>query len=331
MVFPSFPVYVDPPYWNQQQAHQLGGGYGGGGSELPQLAPPPGLVGAPRGTVSSIRPGSMAARARLAKMAQPEQALKCPRCDSTNTKFCYFNNYSLSQPRHFCKTCRRYWTRGGALRNVPVGGGFRRKKRTKCGDSSSSSKSSVTSAGRQSGTTTSSTTLQPQPLPTTSLHPLSDSRAPNLGSSFAGIQSSDAVDYQMSGNGSVGLENSRLHHQIQQFPPFMGGMEPRRPPPPPPLPSVPSLAPVPSLYPSFIQEDSELDGRSFASPLQSKVIGSGLLMQLASVKMDDNAQELTLPRPLSGGFRDELIWGGSSGGWATGFSSFNSPSNDNFL
>ncbi|PPS04166.1 hypothetical protein GOBAR_AA16479 [Gossypium barbadense] len=30
---------------------------------------------------------------------QPEQALKCPRCDSTNTKFCYYNNYSLSQPR----------------------------------------------------------------------------------------------------------------------------------------------------------------------------------------------------------------------------------------
>ncbi|KAG9156496.1 hypothetical protein Leryth_027610 [Lithospermum erythrorhizon] len=37
-----------------------------------------------------------------------------------NTKFCYYNNYSLSQPRHFCKTCRRYWTRGGALRNVPI-------------------------------------------------------------------------------------------------------------------------------------------------------------------------------------------------------------------
>ncbi|KAA0035300.1 dof zinc finger protein DOF5.3-like [Cucumis melo var. makuwa] len=30
---------------------------------------------------------------------QPEQALRCPRCDSTNTKFCYYNNYSLSQPR----------------------------------------------------------------------------------------------------------------------------------------------------------------------------------------------------------------------------------------
>ncbi|KAK9149441.1 hypothetical protein Scep_008198 [Stephania cephalantha] len=57
----------------------------------------------------------------------PEQEhLKCPRCDSTNTKFCYYNNYNLSQPRHFCKNCRRYWTKGGALRNIPVGGGSRK-------------------------------------------------------------------------------------------------------------------------------------------------------------------------------------------------------------
>ncbi|KAL0351947.1 UNVERIFIED_CONTAM: Dof zinc finger protein DOF1.7 [Sesamum calycinum] len=40
---------------------------------------------------------------------EPEQ-LPCPRCDSTNTKFCYYNNYNLSQPRHFCRSCRRYWT-----------------------------------------------------------------------------------------------------------------------------------------------------------------------------------------------------------------------------
>ncbi|GER36442.1 Dof zinc finger protein [Striga asiatica] len=57
--------------------------------------------------------------------------LPCPRCNSPNTKFCYYNNYSLSQPRHFCKSCKRYWTRGGSLRNVPVGGGCRRNKRLK--------------------------------------------------------------------------------------------------------------------------------------------------------------------------------------------------------
>ncbi|GLU13285.1 hypothetical protein SLE2022_299270 [Rubroshorea leprosula] len=59
------------------------------------------------------------------------QELKCPRCDSLNTKFCYYNNYNLSQPRHFCKNCRRYWTKGGVLRNVPVGGGCRKAKRAK--------------------------------------------------------------------------------------------------------------------------------------------------------------------------------------------------------
>ncbi|URD83718.1 Zinc finger protein [Musa troglodytarum] len=55
----------------------------------------------------------------------------CPRCDSSNTKFCYYNNYSLSQPRYFCKGCRRYWTEGGSLRNVPVGGGSRKSRRGK--------------------------------------------------------------------------------------------------------------------------------------------------------------------------------------------------------
>ncbi|KAL5728853.1 hypothetical protein ACHQM5_001887 [Ranunculus cassubicifolius] len=76
---------------------------------------------------------------------EPEQ-LKCPRCDSANTKFCYYNNYNLSQPRHFCKNCRRYWTKGGALRNIPIGGGTRKStkrssnpKRTSSSTTSSSS------------------------------------------------------------------------------------------------------------------------------------------------------------------------------------------------
>eukprot|EP00250_Pteridium_aquilinum_P006466 c16387_g1_i1 orf=1-540(-) len=68
--------------------------------------------------------------------AEQQQAQRCPRCDSLNTKFCYFNNYSLSQPRHFCKNCRRYWTKGGSLRNVPVGGGCRKNKRLKHRDPS---------------------------------------------------------------------------------------------------------------------------------------------------------------------------------------------------
>ncbi|KAL3839354.1 hypothetical protein ACJIZ3_023945 [Penstemon smallii] len=55
----------------------------------------------------------------------------CPRCGSSNTKFCYYNNYSLTQPRYFCKGCRRYWTKGGSLRNVPIGGGCRKSRRAK--------------------------------------------------------------------------------------------------------------------------------------------------------------------------------------------------------
>jgi len=68
----------------------------------------------------------------LEKRARPQkdEALNCPRCNSTNTKFCYYNNYSLSQPRYFCKSCRRYWTEGGSLRNVPVGGDSRKSKRS---------------------------------------------------------------------------------------------------------------------------------------------------------------------------------------------------------
>lgn len=73
---------------------------------------------------------------RRTKTEQQADRLKCPRCDSTNTKFCYYNNYSLSQPRYFCKACRRYWTHGGSLRNIPIGGGCRKNKRS----SSSASK-----------------------------------------------------------------------------------------------------------------------------------------------------------------------------------------------
>ncbi|KAL3615128.1 hypothetical protein CASFOL_040789 [Castilleja foliolosa] len=59
---------------------------------------------------------------------RPEKIIPCPRCKSMETKFCYFNNYNVNQPRHFCKGCQRYWTAGGALRNVPVGAGRRKAK-----------------------------------------------------------------------------------------------------------------------------------------------------------------------------------------------------------
>lgn len=73
----------------------------------------------------------MAAEAKRAVRPHPQQVVKCPRCNSSETKFCYYNNYSTTQPRYFCKNCKRYWTNGGTLRNVPVGGGLRKNKRSK--------------------------------------------------------------------------------------------------------------------------------------------------------------------------------------------------------
>ncbi|CAH8363927.1 unnamed protein product [Eruca vesicaria subsp. sativa] len=61
-------------------------------------------------------------------LKKPDKILPCPRCESVNTKFCYYNNYNVSQPRYFCRNCQRYWTAGGSMRNVPVGSGRRKNK-----------------------------------------------------------------------------------------------------------------------------------------------------------------------------------------------------------
>ncbi|MQL77805.1 hypothetical protein Taro_010234 [Colocasia esculenta] len=61
-------------------------------------------------------------------LKKPDKILPCPRCNSLDTKFCYYNNYNVNQPRHFCKNCQRYWTAGGTMRNVPVGAGRRKNK-----------------------------------------------------------------------------------------------------------------------------------------------------------------------------------------------------------
>ncbi|KAK8704500.1 hypothetical protein V6N13_048122 [Hibiscus sabdariffa] len=93
-------------------------------------------------------PGSMGSHPQV-KVTDP---LPCPRCDSTSTKFCYYNNYNLSQPRYFCKSCRRYWTQGGTLRNVPVGGGTRKaskRSRSSSGPSPSVATSSSSSVSHE--------------------------------------------------------------------------------------------------------------------------------------------------------------------------------------
>lgn len=68
------------------------------------------------------------------KLPRPTGIQPCPRCGSDDTKFCYYNNYNIKQPRYYCKGCQRYWTAGGALRDVPVGAGRRKNKATKSQD-----------------------------------------------------------------------------------------------------------------------------------------------------------------------------------------------------
>lgn len=87
-----------------------------------------------------------------------DHSIKCPRCDSTHTKFCYYNNYSLTQPRYFCKTCRRYWTKGGTLRNIPVGGGCRKNKKV-------SSKKSSNNNTNETLAAATTTNIQEMPFP----------------------------------------------------------------------------------------------------------------------------------------------------------------------
>ncbi|KAM3411760.1 hypothetical protein ACQJBY_003427 [Aegilops geniculata] len=100
------------------------GGGGGVASKTQQAVAPMSSSSSSSGR-GSAEQLEEAARARA---AAAEARLPCPRCRSEDTKFCYFNNYNVNQPRHFCRACHRYWTAGGAIRNVPVGSG-RRKNR----------------------------------------------------------------------------------------------------------------------------------------------------------------------------------------------------------
>nr|GLL16659.1 dof zinc finger protein DOF5.6-like [Ipomoea trifida] len=55
---------------------------------------------------------------------------ECPRCQSNDTKFSYFNNYKVNQPRYYCRTCKRYWTHGGTQQDIPKGGRSHKGKRS---------------------------------------------------------------------------------------------------------------------------------------------------------------------------------------------------------
>ncbi|XP_010557279.1 PREDICTED: dof zinc finger protein DOF1.1 isoform X2 [Tarenaya hassleriana] len=150
------------------------------------------------GASARIGGGSTEERARVSKLPQPDGPLNCPRCDSTNTKFCYYNNYNLSQPRHFCKACRRYWTRGGALRNVPVGGGCRRNKKGKTGNTNKSSASSSNNQNKQTATAQLQTNSQFSFLST--LQNLS--QLGNIGLNLASINGNNQAHFGLPNNSS---------------------------------------------------------------------------------------------------------------------------------
>jgi hypothetical protein len=41
------------------------------------------------------------------KVKRPPGTQQCPRCNSKNTKFCYYNNYNIKQPRYYCRVSVR--------------------------------------------------------------------------------------------------------------------------------------------------------------------------------------------------------------------------------
>ncbi|KAJ1297751.1 hypothetical protein BS78_01G400900 [Paspalum vaginatum] len=340
MVFPSAPAYLDPPNWNNQQQGQQPRASAVGDAPLRPVGPavaatpavpdvsglPSSSSGASATVAAPARPNSMAERARLERVPQPEPALKCPRCDSTNTKFCYYNNYSLSQPRHFCKTCRRYWTRGGSLRNVPVGGGCRRNKRSSKSSAAAGSSSSAkpSSAARQLGgpsstphTTNPGAIIPPAALGSFSqrlpffgsMHP----PGPNLGLAFSagllplGMQHMDTAGQfpvASGGGATIGasLEQWRVQQQ-QQFPFLTGGgiLE---------LPQTP-------MYELGLEANNRAGSGSAAAAFTLGQTSGTTARQEGSLKMENSkTQDVSLQRQYMAaiGHGSQGVWDGNAGG-----------------
>ncbi|GJN11675.1 hypothetical protein PR202_ga29884 [Eleusine coracana subsp. coracana] len=132
------------------------------------------------------------------------EALRCPRCDSANTKFCYYNNYSLSQPRHFCKACKRYWTRGGTLRNVPVGGGCRKNKRSRTNSAAAAAAAGRTGGASAAGASAAATSSSALSLPVgvggtsaTTMQSLTSALGLSGGASLASLLLSGGGDHHL--------------------------------------------------------------------------------------------------------------------------------------
>lgn len=358
MVFSSISAYLDPSNWQQQAGYSI---------PNPQLLSAPSQPTPPRPLASStlpppqphhvggggsIRPGSMADRARLENIPMSEVTQKCPRCESTNTKFCYFNNYSLSQPRHFCKTCRRYWTRGGALRSVPVGGGCRRNKRsststttTKSSNNNNTSKSPASSQATNSSSTSNNNStfsspsaaasllglMNPQIHPLRFMSPLGQltdhhfTPNDNATMNYSSISSSSAAPVVVGTNENMNfqlgmgsnIEQWRLHQQLtNQFPySLYGGLDS-------------TSAPGSGLYPFHPAHYTSNDA-GVISQIRPK-ISNPMLTQLALMKVEDNQdQAASMPRQYLG--NENWLSSGGISNWNELSASFSSSSTSNVL
>ncbi|KAI4378615.1 hypothetical protein MLD38_016071 [Melastoma candidum] len=349
MVFSSFPsaACLDPSHWQQQQQQQQQPSrqpVGSSGSLNPHLhphhlqppptpapPPPPPPPPPPHGPVGggpNSRPRSMVERARLANIPMPEAALKCPRCESTNTKFCYFNNYNLLQPRHFCKSCRRYWTRGGALRTVPVGGGCRRAKRTKSSskkmdkrgatadsggsvsNTSGSNNMLASSDGLVAGNTAELLGLMSQIPPLGFISPIHQPHNHHLGEftsskfdpGFVGISEqplegiSGDLNFQFGEGGDGSHSGGRQQWRVQQFP-YMGNPDMQA-----------------GLYPIYERgaEPSIVMTMPLTSGLTSTQAAS---MKTESSNDDNNQVELNMTRRVAGIQGNGMFWGTSGSAW----------------
>jgi len=58
---------------------------------------------------ASAAPSGAGGSGARAKLPRPEGTAICPRCNSDNTKFCYYNNYNIKQPRFLCKVRLLLW------------------------------------------------------------------------------------------------------------------------------------------------------------------------------------------------------------------------------
>lgn len=52
------------------------------------------------------------------KVKRPPGVQQCPRCNSKNTKFCYYNNYNVKQPRYYCRVSSRQHSSGVAAASM---------------------------------------------------------------------------------------------------------------------------------------------------------------------------------------------------------------------